>query len=134
MYTKILVPVSLAEEADNKAAFELARLFVGEKGEICALHVIETVTSFSEAYVPSEVTQQWETEAKDKFEALVPQDVRQKEVLHGSAGMAILTYAEKIDADCIIVASHRPGLADYFLGSTAARVVRHAQCSVHVLR
>jgi universal stress protein F len=25
-------------------------------------------------------------------------------------------------------------LQDYFLGSTAGRVVRHAQCSVHVIR
>ena len=36
--------------------------------------------------------------------------------------------------DLIIVASHRPGLQDYFLGSTAAKVVRHAKCSVLVIR
>ena len=38
------------------------------------------------------------------------------------------------DTDCVVIASHRPGLQDYLLGSTAARVVRHAACSVHVLR
>ena len=37
-------------------------------------------------------------------------------------------------ADLLIIASHRPGLQDYFLGSTAAHVVRHAACSVHVIR
>jgi nucleotide-binding universal stress UspA family protein len=134
MYTKVLVPVSLAEGADTKTAFELAKMFVGETGEVCALHVIETVPTFSEAYVPSEVTQQWESAAREQFEEAVPDAVTAREVLHGAAGVTILDYAKKIGADCIIVASHRPGLADYFLGSTAARVVRHAQCSVHVLR
>jgi nucleotide-binding universal stress UspA family protein len=134
MYTKVLVPVSLAEGADTEKAFELAKMFIGETGEICALHVIETVQTFSEAYVPSEVTQQWENAAREHFETIVPDSVITREVLHGSAGVTILNHAKKIGADCIIVASHRPGLADYFLGSTAARVVRHAQCSVHVLR
>jgi universal stress protein F len=33
-----------------------------------------------------------------------------------------------------VIASHRPGIQDYFLGSTASRVVRHANCTVHVMR
>lgn len=134
MYTKVLVPVSLAEGAETQKAFELARQFCGADGEIHAMHVVETVPTFSESFVPSEVMQQMEEQSKQAFDALVPKDVAQKEVLHGAAGALILQHAEKIGADCIIVASHRPGLADYFLGSTAARVVRHAQCSVHVLR
>jgi nucleotide-binding universal stress UspA family protein len=55
-------------------------------------------------------------------------------VIHGSAGQAIVDYAEAHGADCIIVHSHKPELSDYLLGSTAARVVRHAPCSVHVIR
>ncbi|MBT8411941.1 MAG: universal stress protein, partial [Octadecabacter sp.] len=43
-------------------------------------------------------------------------------------------FATDNSIDCIIMASHQPGLEDYFLGSTAARVVRHAKCSVHVIR
>ncbi len=35
---------------------------------------------------------------------------------------------------CIIVASHKPNVGDYLLGTTAARVVRHAACSVFVVR
>ena len=46
----------------------------------------------------------------------------------------ILETAEDEGADLIIIASHQPGIQDYFLGSTAARVVRHAQCSVLVTR
>jgi len=42
--------------------------------------------------------------------------------------------AQEKGVDLIIIASHRPGLQDYFLGSTAAKVVRHAKCSVLVIR
>ena len=52
----------------------------------------------------------------------------------GHAARTILDYAEQMKADCIVIASHDPGIQDYFLGSTAARVVRHAHCSVHVVR
>jgi nucleotide-binding universal stress UspA family protein len=34
----------------------------------------------------------------------------------------------------IVLASHRPELKDYLLGPNAARVVRHAKCSVLVVR
>ena len=46
----------------------------------------------------------------------------------------ILDVAESEKIDLIVIASHQPGLADYLLGSVAAGVVRHAKCSVHVMR
>ena len=53
---------------------------------------------------------------------------------HGSAGSAILEAAAEHGVDLVIIGSHKPGMADYFLGSTAGRVVRHAQCPVLVMR
>jgi nucleotide-binding universal stress UspA family protein len=38
------------------------------------------------------------------------------------------------EADLIVVGSHRPAMKDYLLGTNAARVVRHAHCSVLVVR
>ncbi len=55
-------------------------------------------------------------------------------LVEGHSGTTILEWAEANGVDCIVVASHRPGLTDYLLGSTAGRVVRHAACSVHVVR
>jgi len=54
--------------------------------------------------------------------------------LVGHAGRTIVDYATETGIDCIVIGSHKPGLNDYFLGSTSARVVRHAPCAVHVLR
>ena len=56
------------------------------------------------------------------------------EVRTGHSYNTILEVAKEKNADLIIIASHRPGLQDYFLGSTAAKVVRHANCSVLVVR
>ena len=46
----------------------------------------------------------------------------------------ILELAKKIPAHMIIIASHRPDITTYLLGSNAAAVVRHAECSVLVVR
>ena len=46
----------------------------------------------------------------------------------------ILDTAKRIGANLIVVQSHRPELTDYLLGPNAAHVVRHADCSVMVVR
>jgi universal stress protein F len=46
----------------------------------------------------------------------------------------ILKLAESVDAELIVIASHKPGFSTYLLGSTAAAVVRHAKCPVLVVR
>ena len=46
----------------------------------------------------------------------------------------ILSIADRIKEDVIVVAVHRPELKDYLLGPNAARVVLHAKCLVMVVR
>jgi len=53
---------------------------------------------------------------------------------HGTIYEQILDVAEDIGADQIVIGAHRPQLADYLLGPNTARVVRHAKCSVNVVR
>ena len=55
-------------------------------------------------------------------------------VEEGSPKDRILELAKKIPAHMIIIASHRPDITTYLLGSNAAAVVRHAECSVLVVR
>jgi nucleotide-binding universal stress UspA family protein len=45
-----------------------------------------------------------------------------------------LTEAGEWNADLIVICSNRPTLATYLLGSNAAKIVRHATCSVLVVR
>lgn len=53
---------------------------------------------------------------------------------HGSVYEKVLATASLLDATIIVVGAHKPDLKDYLLGPNAARIVRHANCSVHVVR
>lgn len=46
----------------------------------------------------------------------------------------ILRAAEAAGANLIVLGSHEPDLHDFLLGPNASRVVRHAKCSVYVVR
>lgn len=54
--------------------------------------------------------------------------------VHGHSGRSIVEFAGDNGVDLMVIASHRPGLQDCFVGSTATRAVRHVPCAVHVVR
>ncbi|MSP21072.1 MAG: universal stress protein, partial [Alphaproteobacteria bacterium] len=52
----------------------------------------------------------------------------------GSITHEIIGAAKARGADLIVMTSRRPEMRDYPIGANAAQVVRHAPCSVLVLR
>lgn len=52
----------------------------------------------------------------------------------GSVYEEVLKAAKVSGTDLIVIGAHRPDLKDYLLGPNAARVVRHSDCSVYVVR
>ncbi|MEC7793559.1 MAG: universal stress protein [Pseudomonadota bacterium] len=52
----------------------------------------------------------------------------------GKAYEEVLKAAAHAGTDLIVIGAHSPDLKDYLLGPNAARVVRHAKCSVYVVR
>lgn len=52
----------------------------------------------------------------------------------GTVYHEIIKCADHIGADLIVVGAHRPEFQDYLVGPNAARVVRHANQSVFVVR
>lgn len=52
----------------------------------------------------------------------------------GNAYEEILKAAKAGNAELIVIGAHKPDLKDYLLGPNAARVVRHSDCSVFVVR
>lgn len=135
MYKNILVPIAFDEDRNSNAALEIAEALKAEGGTITALHVIEEVPSYAVAYIDEARLHA----ARAEVGAALSQKLGLHEgiatrVATGHSGRTILEIADEMEADLIVIASHRPGLQDYFLGSTAARVVRHAKCAVHVIR
>ncbi len=135
MYKNILVPIALDHERDTNAALDIARALCADGGKITALNVIDQLPSYATEYLPADHAKNQEDGIANAVSEVVgPAPDVQVAVIHGHSGRTIVEYAEDNNADLIVIASHRPGLQDYFLGSTAARVVRHAPCAVHVVR
>lgn len=135
MYAHVLVPIAIEHDASVDDALAVARLLADDGGQITVLNVVEAIPAFVANELP---VGQIEKTAQEVLELLRKEVGDAKDVnpvvVHGHAGRTIVEFAEQNGADCIVIASHRPGLADFFLGSTAARVVRHASCAVHVVR
>lgn len=68
-------------------------------------------------------------------EDMRPIEVRPVILRDTEPGRALLAYANGIEADLIIIGTHgRGGLAEFFLGSMAQKVVRSASCPVLTVR
>ena len=135
MYKHVLVPVSFDEDRDATGAMAVARLLAGAEGQITILHVLEQIPSYAISYMPQEYLAESRTAIKAELADMAAQlPNAQGTVVDGHSGRTILDWAEENNVDCIVIASHRPGMQDLLLGSTATQVVRHASCAVHVIR
>ena len=134
MYKKILVPMAL-DHGISPQTLEVARVLGSEDGEIIALHVYEAPQGAVSAYLDEEVVKAGYDRAKERLqEKLQGLNGVTPALVKGHSARTIIDYANEHGIDCIVIGSHKPGLSDFFLGSTAARVVRHAPCAVHVHR
>lgn len=136
MYRKIIVPVAMDQLERGEQILKRAMSLLAEGGEIVLVNVIEVATSYISIEFPAgmveiEIKQAEErlSRMRDKLGLQAAIDIR-----YGASAREILAAAQEHGADLIVVASHRPGLANYLLGSTADRVVRHAPISVLVDR
>lgn len=140
MFQKILVPIDLAHESSWQRVLPVAVEQVGKQG--ATLHVMTVVDinlDITAVRLPEDFNRQYLEQCEKRLSAVVdqhvPDDVNvQTHVCEGRAYQQILRVAGEVQSDLIIVASTRPSLQDYLLGSNAARVVRHASCSVLVVR
>ncbi|MFY0615010.1 MAG: universal stress protein [Hyphomicrobiaceae bacterium] len=136
MYETIIVPVDVNNAEKASDMLIAAERIGGKKAKVVLLNVIEAVPNYVAVHLPEEFREQVWKEATDGLSRIAKSTSLETEieVRGGHASAEILTVADERNADAIIIASHRPGLEDYFLGSTASRVVRHAKCTVVVIR
>jgi len=90
-------------------------------------------------FVPPDFDAEQQADCEAKLKELADSVPLPKErissVVHmGAVYNEVLEEAAKMKADLIIVGSHRPAMATYLLGSNASTIVRHAPCSVLVVR
>ncbi|WP_170606127.1 universal stress protein [Ruegeria arenilitoris] len=135
MYHNILVPISFDTERDISGPMKLAQILATPNAQVTLLHVVEHIPDYAISYMPNEYITEARKAIQTELDALASKlPNAQGVVIEGHSGRTILDWAETNKPDLIILASHRPGMQDLLLGSTATHVVRHAKCAVHVVR
>ena len=136
MYGTIIVPVDVTDTDRAAVMLDTAQRLGGERAKIVLVNIVEAIPSYVALEIPEEYRKRVVVQAKDELTRIAKSTTLQTEieVRSGHPAQSILSIADEKNADTIIIASHRPGFEDYLLGSTASRVVRHAKCSVIVIR
>lgn len=139
MFKKILVAIDLVHLEKCHDMIDRAEVLAEENdGQITLLNVIMDIPPYVALEMPPDTQKRLLADAKTKVVKLARDhalpSLCRAEIRVGDPANRILEMAQSEDMDLIIVASHQPEFADYLLGSVAAKVVRHAPCSVMVLR
>jgi len=141
MYKNILLAIDLNDETSCRkpllSAVELARTFGAWLHVLTVVREVEAILQAKTAPLGYELIA---TDLENRIAALIRRadasDLKPNIlVTHGASIYAeILRVAKEAEADLIVVGSHRQAMKDYLLRTNAARVVRHARCSVLVAR
>jgi universal stress protein F len=136
MYQKIIVAIDLAQVEKGEAIIKRAEKLVASDGEIILVNVVEDLPNYLALDVSVDILQRSQDDATEQMDILLKAAPRanRKVIRNGPPAREILDLAEEVGADLIIIASHRPDVTNYFIGATADRVVRHANCSVLIER
>jgi nucleotide-binding universal stress UspA family protein len=104
--------------------------------EVCILHVVDLTPFPLGAELMDSAQQAAESSVKTLGDELAKSGLKTRtEVFAGAPRSAVTEYAKNWGADFVIVGSHGgSGLARFLLGSVARSVVRHAPCSVEIIR
>jgi len=142
MFKTILVPVDLKDTPLARKAMAIA--VDQARQENTGLHLISVLPGFGmpivASYFPTAAMREAKKEIRAKLktyaERHVPEDVQVAvAVAEGNPYEQILKQAGKIGADLIVMPSYaKRGGDEVLLGSCASKVVRHAHCSVIVVR
>lgn len=136
MFKTILVPIDVGNADNSKHVINIAVNNGDDDARIILLNVVEDIPKWVAVELPDGFQEKSYKESKQQLEEIAKASGANVEVkvLVGHPYHTILDTVKEVGADLIVIASHQPELQDYLLGSTAAKVVRHARCSVMVVR
>ena len=140
MFKTILVPVDLSEVEAAKPAIEKAAALASiSEGTLRLIYVRFIVPVTYMEFMPPAFDEEQQGEAEKKLADIaasvnLPADRVSAVVRFGSIYNEVLDEAEKTGADLVVIGSHRPSMATFLLGSNTSTIVRHARCSVLVVR
>ena len=141
MSGKVLVAIDLAHASEQKPILETGKKLADMDGS--SLAVMTVVPDFGMSVVGSffdkDTSARVLKSATEKLHAFVSETLgSDNNVQHviqlGTAYEEILETSKELGITLIVLGAHKPEFKDFLLGPNAARVVRHSNCSVHVVR
>ncbi|MBO6782584.1 MAG: universal stress protein [Alphaproteobacteria bacterium] len=141
MYKQILLPVDLEDDDSWRRALPVAAEYA--KAFDATLHVMTVVPDFGMSVVgsffPKGFAEKAIAETGTRLHAFVDANIPdgiavQHVVKHGRVYEEIIHSANELDVDLIVISAHHPDASDFLLGPNAARVARHAEQSVLIVR
>ena len=133
----VIVPIDFSGESN--AAIRTALQIAGDASKLHLLHVLVPIDDLSPGVLLGKISEETRTEHVRKKLAETATECGVEAAIQcvqlGSPGLRIADYANEHDAGLIVIPSHGyHGLKRLVLGSVTDRVIRHAHCSVLVLR
>lgn len=138
MFNSILVAVDLTVETDTAKLLGRARALKDTWGS--DVHVVSVLPDAGFAIVAAQLAPGSDKAALAGAKGQLQIALREAGLdaaLHVRTGTIydqVIQLADTLGTDLILIGAHRPELKDYLLGSNAARVVRHSNRSVLVVR
>ncbi len=140
MFTKILVPIDLAEDKMTRYALAYAEALATAFDAEIRLANVQSLTPIAVLdYTPKDFNETIRRGLEGELASLAssidyaPERISTT-LLFGPVYQKILAEAESWGSDVIVLCSHRPGMERFLIGSNASAIVRHATCPVLVLR
>ena len=138
MFKSILVPLDLDEPESWKKALPVAQALASSENALLSLGtVISDWDAARNAQWSPPGLRRMIDEAERQLRKIASAAGCESHDVHatiGAVGAGIIELAMQVEADLIVLASHKPGVKDYLIGANALHVVRHAPCSVFVVR
>jgi len=141
MFKEILVPLHLKYVDNHEKLFEGALKLLDEDGGCLSLLYVNENRAHGSVYPildeDNEKDYNHDTLLELKKIAKkysLPEDKITFKIRDGSAHSEIIDEAECTKPDSIVMMATKPGIRNYFISSTAERVIRHVTCSVFVIR
>jgi nucleotide-binding universal stress UspA family protein len=140
MYKSILLPIDLAHESSWEKSLPVARALCEAFG--AKLHVITVAqdirTQMISQYFPGDFEERIARLSAMQLSDIVAKELSGIDVTEhvaiGQVYREIVAAAEREHCDLIVMASHRPELADILMGPNADHVARNTTASVMIVR
>jgi len=141
MHKNILFPVDLEHTVEAEKALKIAiEEAQRSKAKLTVMTVapgfgMPIVASFFDELAVKKALKEIARHLKRYIDDNIPDDIETRAIVNeGNAAELILKQAQKDKIDLIVIASHNSQIENLLLGSCAAKVVRHAHCTVTVVK